>query len=70
MKLSDSIILEFQELCKKELGLKLSWEESQDRAISLVRLMQYAYTPMSIEEFEAVNITSKNYKYESKKNRI
>jgi hypothetical protein len=54
MQLTDIDILEFQTMCRDELGMELSWEEAQDQAIKLVRLIQVVHRPMSIEEYEAI----------------
>ncbi len=56
MQLTNADILEFQEMCRKHLGLKLSWEEAQDRAIKLVRLMQLVHRPMSVEDYEVIRL--------------
>lgn len=52
MKLSDTDILEFQELCRSQLGLEIPWEQAQDGAIKLLRLVKLTYKPMRIEEYE------------------
>jgi hypothetical protein len=54
MQLTDADILEFQQMCKRHLGLELPWEIAQDQAVKLVRVMQIVHRPMSLEQFEAV----------------
>jgi hypothetical protein len=54
MQLTDTDILEFQEMCRQHLGLELTWKEAQERAIKFVRLMQLIHRPMTLEEYERI----------------
>jgi hypothetical protein len=54
MQITDADVLEFQAMCKEQLGLELKWEEAQEQAIKFVRMVATAYRPMSITEFEAI----------------
>lgn len=50
MQLTDADVLDFQTMYKEQFGCELEWQEAQEQAIKLVRLMELAYRPMSFDE--------------------
>ncbi len=50
MQLTDEDIEEFQDLYERKCGIRIEKVEAQAKAISLIRLMQIVYRPLTDEE--------------------
>lgn len=50
MQLTEEDIEEFQDLYKRKYGRRIEKFEAQAKAISLIRLMQIVYRPLTDEE--------------------
>lgn len=57
--LSDKQIEQFQKLYKRRFGKEISREEAVEQGVSLIRLVELIYRPMTEEEYK---------KYEPKRN--
>ncbi|NTW26865.1 MAG: hypothetical protein HGA36_00915 [Candidatus Moranbacteria bacterium] len=42
----------FQQICKKELGLELSYDEALENATKLVEMIRHIYKPIRKDDFE------------------
>lgn len=54
IRITDTDVLEFMALYKKQFGEDISFQDARDQATKLVRLMQIVYQPITVEEYEAV----------------
>lgn len=62
MLLSDTHILEFQEMYRNHFGKELSKEEAYDKAIKLIELVEIAYQPLTEEDLLKVEQSRKEIK--------
>lgn len=50
--LSDKQVIAFQALYKKHFGREISLEESYEKGVKLVRLIELVYKPMTKEDYQ------------------
>jgi hypothetical protein len=50
--LSDKQVIAFQALYRKHFGREISLEESYEKGIKLVRLIELVYKPMTKEDYQ------------------
>lgn len=66
MELSEEDITEFQEIYKEEFGEEISREESYNKAIRMLRLLEVVYKPSTKEEWEELRERSRKMRTISK----
>lgn len=59
--LSDEQIKKFQSIYKKRFGKEISYQDALESGISLVRMMQIIYKPITQAEYDQLQKRKKSY---------
>ena len=51
---TDRQIIEFQEIYRQHYGKEISRQEALDQGIKLIRLLKRIYTPMTVDQYDAI----------------
>ncbi len=62
MQLTEEDVSEFQDLYERKLGKRIDKYEAQAKAISLIRLMEIVYRPLTDEEARIAKAVSADNK--------
>lgn len=57
--LTDAQVEKYRALYRKRFGKEISKEEALEQGIKLVRLMELIYRPMTVEEYEVIQVRRK-----------